>query len=248
MKTALEHKFLAIDAGNSSLKGGVFCGLKKLAGFSQTYDRLDFLPFASEDLKGAIISSVVPSKNGAIFEALQKLGIENPLLVDYRTKTGIKVDYNPPQTLGPDRIALAAGAYHFYTAINKTNSLVVSCGTAITINLVETPGVFSGGAILPGPNLMLEALTKAELLQSPRFDSFAVEIGKSTSASIVAGISSAIIGAINKFREIAGRHTLILTGGYASLLTDFMDEPFIVDTDLSLRGLSAIYIINKGWI
>src|SRR5690349_10922792 len=57
-------------------------------------------------------------------------------------------------TVGQDRLLNAIGAF----SRAKQACIVIDAGTAITVDFVDGEGVFQGGAIAPGVNLMLRAL------------------------------------------------------------------------------------------
>jgi type III pantothenate kinase len=59
-----------------------------------------------------------------------------------------------PQAVGQDRLLDALGAF----ARSSQACIVVDAGTAITVDFVDGQGVFQGGAIAPGVQMMLDAL------------------------------------------------------------------------------------------
>jgi type III pantothenate kinase len=63
----------------------------------------------------------------------------------HKTKTGLKIEIDKPEELGPDRIANAVAAYNLY---GKT-SIIVDFGTATSFDVVTSDGRFVGGAITP---------------------------------------------------------------------------------------------------
>ncbi|MGB9561522.1 MAG: type III pantothenate kinase [bacterium] len=240
-------KFLAIDAGNSSVKVGVFDGLRDISTkITQQYDKLDFSSLKSAGAGGAIIASVVPSKNSLITSELKKINIEKVFWIDNRTNLGFKVIYDPQDAIGADRLALMSGAYYFYVAINKKPALAVSCGSAITVNLIDENGYFKGGAILPGAMLMANALSNLELLKQQKLEAFESDFQYSTSKAINSGISAAIKGAIETFARRAENATLILAGSYALQIAQALEMPCVVDIDLALKGLAMIYLLEEA--
>lgn len=238
-------RFIAIDAGNSFLKLAAFEGLKMMSKQTLNYSNFDFSSIKDFGANKAIVASVVPSKNLLIRRELEKAGISSVSFLSHNTKLGIKVEYNPPETIGADRLALLCGAYYFYSSINNKPSLVISCGSAITINLIDEKGIFKGGAIFPGYSLMVSSLATLELI--PEFEdySFEVEFKHSTRASICSGITAAIVGAIEKFVEKAPYANVILSGSYAQNIAGFISTPFILDPELPLKGLAIVHIINE---
>ena len=114
-------------------------------------------------MTGAIIASVVPAFTSSFRDLFEKqFGVE-PLVLDHRTRTGLRLHYTPKSSLGADRIANAAAAYHLY----RKDAIVVDLGTATTLEVVTRDGDFLGGAIMPGLGTMVNAL-KLQTAQLPK--------------------------------------------------------------------------------
>ncbi len=134
----------------------------------------------------------------------------------------ITLDYATPQTLGPDRIAAACGAWSLYPG---SNCVIIDAGTCITIDLLDASGIYHGGAILPGLEMKLRALhtftARLPLLQhvNPAGD---IVTGRSTSESIVAGVFTAtrfaVEGFVQHYTTHYGAVQVLLSGGDATLL------------------------------
>src|SRR5207247_4232758 len=60
-----------------------------------------------------------------------------------------------PETIGADRLALAAAAVYFYP---EKNNLVIGLGTCITYNFINKKNEFIGGSISPGLEMRLRSL------------------------------------------------------------------------------------------
>ncbi|MBF0473791.1 MAG: type III pantothenate kinase, partial [Nitrospirae bacterium] len=157
---------LTIDIGNTRLKLGLFSDddlIKKQGIPLQSIDSiekckgmlLDFLG-VNKDIEGACICSVVPDAAKIVISAINRI-TENPcILVTSETKTGLDLSaLKNPQTLGSDRLASAAWAFHNY----RKPICIVDFGTATTISVISGLGIFMGGAILPGINTMRESLS-----------------------------------------------------------------------------------------
>ena len=108
----------------------------------------------------------------------------------------LEVDVDSPEKVGIDRL-LGAVAANRLRAPGQA-AITVDVGTAMTINLIDSAGVFRGGAILPGPRLMAQALHDGTA-KLPRVETEFAESafpGKSTEASINTGIRFALAGAV----------------------------------------------------
>ena len=62
---------------------------------------------------------------------------------------------------------------------------------------------------------------------------------------MIYGTSSMIDGIIKKFRKGYGDFKVVLTGGDARLIADYLDEDVIIDENLLLDGLHMIYKKNE---
>ncbi len=149
-----------------------------------------------------------------------------------------------PVTTGLDRFLCALGAFETF----KQACVVVDAGTALTCDFVDGQGVFHGGAIIPGGQMMLDALpAKAPALPSLKLADMPSPLepfGKSTEHAMLLGVQAAARGAV---RYLAERYAefyeaypqVIATGGSAKLL--FGDDPLIENfvPDLQLVGIAA---------
>jgi type III pantothenate kinase len=151
--------------------------------------------------------------------------------------------YRDPLQLGADRwhAMLGARAAHPQAAL-----VVVHAGTATTIDCVTAAGVFAGGAILPGTDLMLEALAR-RTARLPHARGTPVAFPDNTDDAIVTGIADAQAGAVERIAarfaaDQAASVTLLLGGGGApALQARLQPGPAIAQIELAhnlvLRGL-----------
>jgi type III pantothenate kinase len=154
--------------------------------------------------------------------------------------------YKSPHDLGNDRWAAIIGGSQIAP---QGNYLVVNSGTATTIDFVNHELHFEGGWIIPGFNLMLQALgSKTALL--PNLSAQVVYasdekiFGNTTESAILQGVLHAQLGAIyfalNQFPQI--KH-LILSGGNAGLIHQNLKQSWthncliIHDPYIVFRGL-----------
>lgn len=208
---------------------------------------LKFRQARSLDSPGdSALASVVPALTRPVARALARTLGRPPLIVGTRTKTGLRFNYNRRQ-LGADRLCAAVGALERY----RRNTLVVDFGTAITVNAVTAAGKFLGGAILPGPNLMLRALAD-NTGRLPRVTPGVRHraTGHNTVTAIRSGVFHLLAGGIariiDRIRSETGRNWLIVaTGGGAPLFRRHIPAVSRFDPELALRGLAALYDINR---
>ena len=159
----------------------------------------------------------------------------------------MKMSYKTPETLGDDRLALAAAARKKYP---NRNVLVVDMGSCITYDFCSAEGIYSGGAISPGLEMRYKALHhftgRLPALESQLPTSFQ---GDSTAASIHAGIHHGIRGEIEyQYHAYAQKHTnllLILTGGDASILPKTLKNTIFAQPNFLFEGLQFILQLNR---
>ncbi|MBR6616179.1 MAG: type III pantothenate kinase, partial [Lachnospiraceae bacterium] len=106
------------------------------------------------DIEGSIMSSVVPPLNAPLSSAVKKITGKKPMLVGSGMKTGINIKVDNPKSVGGDRIVAAVAA----VAQFEGPIIVIDMGTATTLDVVDRSGSYTGGVILPGVMVSLNAL------------------------------------------------------------------------------------------
>jgi len=162
--------------------------------------------------------------------------------------TGLRTQYAKPLSLGADRWAALIGARTLFGG----NALVVSAGTASTIDLLGSNGIHYGGWILPGFTLMANSLVDGTAqLQAPKELSASREFGLSSAAAIQNGCMAAQVGALHEAITLAAElhhpiEHIFIDGGNAGLLVEAIhshptlkNRPLEVVDRLALRGLWA---------
>jgi type III pantothenate kinase len=155
----------------------------------------------------------------------------------------LRLDYPRPETIGPDRLADAAGAVRRYGA----PVLVMDFGTALTAAVVTHDGVWRGGVIAPGFPLMRDYLFE-RTARLPRMElrgGRVPKIGRSTEEAMRFG---ALVGYRGMVREIATElsrnfrepFTYVATGGFAKWVLRGLDIPFVIDPTLTLYGAGLL--------
>ncbi len=134
----------------------------------------------------------------------------------------------------------------------KRPGLVVSCGTAITVERVSAEGVWQGGAIAPGLGPMAHALhlrtAQVPLIDTRRFDPDdpPPAWGRGTIGSLNGGIFWGTVGVVRELLarqsdDLDGEPWVIWAGGDAPLLAPFVSgDDATIEPDLVLVGLARL--------
>ncbi len=200
--------------------------------------------FSLSDLKGIVISSVVPSLT-AVFRKMSEKHLNlQPLIVSAEIDTELTILYDTPRTVGADRICNAVAGY----AHHGGPLIIVDFGTATTFDVVSEKGEYLGGAIALG---LMDASQELHRIAAklPRVDlAFPPFIvGKTTEMSIQAGIMwgtvALVDGMINRIiSEMGWKNTqIVATGGVASIIVEKLDRIKIVEPFLTLEGMRLIF-------
>ena len=242
---------LVIDIGNTRVKTGIFNhGILVKNSVYESFNLLTLKRIFSEykGIKNSILCSV--KKYPASIR--QFLSVNSCFIeLTHTTPLPIKIGYKSPKTLGTDRIAAVCGAYNNY---KKRTILVITAGTCITYNFMDSQSVFIGGSISPGLEMRfksLQAFTGNLPLLSPDFD-YQKLTGSSTEEAIKSGVQNGMLkeieGIIREYQLSYPKIITIITGGnmawlLKSLKIKIKGEPFLV-----LTGLNVIlsHFLNQG--
>ncbi len=182
--------------------------------------------------------SVQPEYLAALESAARQLE-QKVLVVGRDLPLPIETDLPEPERIGTDRLCSAAMAYHRLGG----PCVVADFGTAITIDCVNSEGVFLGGAILPGLRLSTESLARGtSALPAVKPVKPDWVFGADTCQAIIGGI---IFGARGALRELVESYAaelgvwpeVILTGGDAELVGSDCDIVSAIVPDLCLLGV-----------
>lgn len=245
------NHILAIDAGNTRVKWGLFDATGRLAGHGACLNtELAGLRFPGAER--VVISNVAGSTVEAQLKTLLANHADTHWVTSQTEACGIKNSYLQPEKLGTDRWAALIAAWH----IKQAPCVVVNAGTAVTIDALEN-ATFIGGVIMPGMDLMQQSLylgTAQLPIQNVREKVDISIFAKSTNDAIYAGTLYAIVGAITQMMMELQKKTgqtpwLLMSGGNAAVIhkqltqhdtrhdiTDVTNLAIIVD-NLVLQGL-----------
>lgn len=257
---------LAIDIGNTHSVAGLYDGDElrehwRVATDSQaTADQLATLFSSLLALKGyklvdvgqTIVSSVVPALISQYEQFAETCLGTKALIVGPGLKTGLPVLTNNPHEVGADRIVNAVAALEMLGG----PCVVVDFGTATTFCAISAAGEYLGGAIAPGVEVSLEALTtRAARLSRVDLSEPEAVIGKTTAASLRSGVIFGFAGLVDGIveriqKELSGaaktaQVATIATGGLAELVVPHTETLRRVDPLLTLKGLKLVHERNE---
>ncbi len=252
---------MTIDIGNTNIALGVYEGdeLGPSWRVSTNHHRmpdeyglqidglLKHKGITSGDITGICLASVVPSLTGSFVQACQDYLGKDPLVVDAGIKTGVKILYETPRSVGADRIVDAAAVQHLYGG----PACVVDFGTATTFDAISKEGDYLGGAIAPGIGIASEALfQRAAKLPQVDLTTPPSVIGRNTPHSMQSGLIFGYVGLVEgmvaRFRkELGSDMKVIATGGLTEIIARETVVIDIVAPWLTLDGLKIIWDMNQ---
>jgi type III pantothenate kinase len=231
---------LAVDCGNSRLKWG----LHENGGWRKTgtvpvseLARLEksWMKLAPTDK--VVVANVAGRSARKRLEAIFARRSAIPAWVKAkRRECGVTNGYRRPEQLGADRWAALIGAW----SILRGPCLVVSAGTATTVDVLRADGRFVGGVILPGLDLMKRSLVRSTAglpLARGRFSDEA----RNTADAIETGCLLAQAGAIERaFATMEHGAVCLIAGGAARRIARHLSIPVRFVDHLVLEGLVRI--------
>ena len=259
---------LTIDIGNTHMVLGVFDGDQIIDHWrmatvpDRTADELAVVlhgllarskALSERDIDGIALCSTVPSVLHEMREMCQRYyGHLTTVIVEPGVKTGVPVRTDNPKEVGSDRILNSLAAVHLYGG----PAIVVDFGTSTNFDAVSARGEFVGGALAPGIEISVDALSrraaqllKVELTRPPRV------VGKNTvealQSGIIYGFAAQVEGiAVRMARELSPDDpdavTVIATGGLAPLVISEVSVIDAYEPWLTLIGLRLVYEKNAG--
>ena len=235
---------LLLDAGNTRLKWAVLDCTQPQSGDAvaisesscwlgqgaASYDELASLPALWQQWGGLATCVGVSVASKAIISVVEhhltQLGLKATWLATTTHAGGVRNGYLPPESLGADRWAALLAARQ---------------RTALTIDALDATGHFLGGMILPGLQMMRQALahTTAQVgMQNGKVQTFPT----TTADAVETGLITACTGAIATLRahletNSANPPQVFLTGGDGASLRFFLPTGVTMVPGLVLEGV-----------
>ena len=238
---------LVLDVGNSYLKMAVFNNNKlhqrellkaniNLASFLKTIKSMP-------DIINVFVSSV-SELNVDIYTYLN----DNYKLIKLNNQLKFPFEncYHTPNSLGGDRLALAAAASFYYP--NK-NVLIIDAGTCITYDLINASNQYLGGGISPGIAMRYKSLnyftSRLPLLDSKNdSELIGTDTNRSIESGVINGVISEIDGIISQYMMEFDDLTVVLTGGDSEFLSMQLKNSIFANSNFLLEGLNYLLQFN----
>lgn len=240
--------FLALDLGNTSIKAGVFDERKLVFNTYIDHPQIATIKIYQNWLKplfdkytitGMALASVNPPLKHLIIKALAQLTKIDPIILTRQAYPKFAIRIDQPDELGVDLIVDSVATQELYSP----EAYIIDLGTATKVMAIRDRG-FEGVAIAPGILTSFKALNQnASLIKTMKVIKPQEVFGKTTASALASGIIFGqvhmIEGLINQGIKSYRRQplTILITGGYASLLLPYFSIKVIHDPHLSLKGI-----------
>jgi type III pantothenate kinase len=199
-----------------------------------------------------VLCSVVNDATTAITSLMSKWPFGPTQRLEWGRHFPISVAYQDTQSIGPDRLA---NCLYGNAAFPGKSQIIISSGTAITVDFLKNGSAFVGGAILPGISTQLSSLhnhTDAlPLVNAANADAADLEFpGTSTESGMMSGVLYGAAGAlsflVNRYRELFGQGSIVLaTGGGWKSVEKLVMFDFTYLPELTLIGTGLYYKAEK---
>lgn len=256
---------LALDISNSHTTFGIFEGDKLTAHWRVKSDEhrtsdewylvLQGLITRTTlaEVEAVAVACTVPAILVEIRAMIERYYADAPVsIVGPGVKTGVPIHTDNPREVGADRIVNALAAAELYGG----PAIVVDMnGTATIFDVIDESGAYIGGAIAPGVELSLEALSRrGAQLRSVELAKPRGVVGKGTveaiQSGVVFGFAGGVDGIVRRIIESLGADTedvtVVVTGSYPEAVIEACETITDRDPFLTLEGLRLVHERNHG--
>ncbi|MEO1035190.1 MAG: type III pantothenate kinase [Pseudomonadota bacterium] len=193
---------------------------------------------------GASVGSV--DVRDGLSAALAERGVDVRWLAVMREALGVTCGYRDTERLGVDRWMASLAGFHRAPAA----ALIAQIGTAATIDAVTASGRHLGGMILPGLELMADALygetarirAGAEDLPDPntRLEYFADDTDTAVQNGCLLAVTAAIEESYHALRDAGSDVTVFLAGGASAAIAQQLTIAHEHEPSLVLDGIRRV--------
>lgn len=240
-------KTICLDFGNTRLKSALFTG--------DVLTEIEVLNDNSVEQVQQILQHHKPSKSVLSSVITHPAEIEDLLQSQTRfhklsnhSKLPFTIPVGKPETVGADRLAIAAAAVFLFPG---KNNLVIGLGSCITYNFINQSRELIGGSISPGMEMRFKAMhqftAKLPLVEADwNVPLIGYDTKTNLQSGVVFGMAKEIDGIIDAYNEKYGNFNVVLTGGDIGIFEPHLKNKIFADPDLIFKGLYAISQINNA--
>ena len=167
--------------------------------------------------------------------------------LSHQTKINFTTPVGKPETIGADRLALAAAAVHFHPG---KNNLVIGLGSCITYNFINQYNEFLGGGISPGMHMRFKAMQVftaklPEVHADWNFPIIGYDTKTNMQSGVIAGMAYEMDGFIDEYAQKYGNFNVVLTGGDSAYFARRLKNRIFADSNFLFKGLYALSETNN---
>lgn len=232
---------LLIDAGNARLKWAVVeDGRWRQQGVTGYEDWTRLRSQLTDEADCFIASVASPMQEQRLAGLLEAAGVAPTWLAASAAFGGVTNGYFDPLQLGVDRwMGLIAARQRTRDPVT-----VVSVGTAMTVDALGADGAFLGGLIVPGVQLMRQALAQGTACVGDADGSWHA-FPQKTGDAVQSGIVAALCGAIQQQHAHLAAASVaaprcFVTGGDAEMVLPHLAVPAEQIPALVLEGIDCV--------
>ena len=240
---------LLIDIGNTTSSFGLWDSSK--LSMITNIDNKKFLTTAKKyiknDINEILFTSVIGrSENKKVNDQLKKLfKCKIKKIKSESELLKIKNGYTQPGKLGDDRWATIVASYIYY----KKPLIIIDCGTAVSIDMVNKKGAHMGGYILAGFDGYKKSVKSAHHLRDTKIkESISLQkktFPKQTSEGITKGYLIMVISTIESlYNQIIKNEKvfpkILISGGYGEIISKNLSVKNKYEHNLVLKSLGII--------
>ena len=238
---------LCLDFGNTRLKAAIFEDGALRKTIVLTDDPSAHLQSIIDEYhpEKSILSSVV-NHPPEVEDLLQKRTKFHKL--NNASRLPFTIPVGKPETMGADRLAIAAASVFLFP---KRNILAIGLGSCITFNFISQQHELLGGSISPGMEMRFKAMHQfTAMLPMAHGDWNVPLVGYDTrtnlQSGVVLGMAKEIDGIIDAYEERYGNFNAVLSGGDIGIFEPHLKNKIFADSELIFKGLYAISQINNA--
>ena len=237
---------LCLDFGNTRLKAALFENdtLQQIQVLQDPFSDLQAMIHAFQPAQ-SILSSVIdhdPQIDALLEQHTRFHRLRNT------SKLPLTIPVGKPETVGADRLAIAAAAVFLFPGCNN---LAIGLGSCITYNFINQASELVGGSISPGMVMRFKAMhhftARLPLVEAEwNVPLVGYDTKTNLQSGVVLGMAKEIDGIIEAYAERYGNFNVLLTGGDIRIFEPHLKNKIFADPDLIFKGLYAISQINKA--